>query len=298
MAEERPSAEALESVCCNLCSSWETRPFMRVGSFHVVQCVRCHLVYENPRPASTANGLYEEAYFHSGDSEAQGYDHYLADEANLRRAFRERLRMIERTASRDALLDVGCAYGFSVDEARKRGWSASGVEISRAASEYARNTLHLDVSQGDLTNIRFADQRFSVVTLWETFEHVPDPKGTLREIHRILKAHGWVILSLPDVSSPMARLMRRQWTEYKAPEHFYYFSKRALRRMLDEVGFEVHRGCYLGKYISTAMLLARLAHYAPWLSRLVGGAIRLCRLEGRSWYANSFGIWCVMARKR
>jgi len=79
-----------------------------------------------------------------------------------------------------------------------------------------------------LDNIPRADNFYDAVVLTQVLEHVPDPWQVLREVKRILKPHGRLILSVP-FEGPL----------YGEPWHFYQFTHYALRKMAEETGFNV-----------------------------------------------------------
>ena len=84
-------------------------------------------MYVNPRPdPMELYALYGETYFHNDQSGVVGYTNYLKDEPNIRRTFAGRLKRLSQVVQPGKLLDVGCAAGFFLDEARKIGWQVQG----------------------------------------------------------------------------------------------------------------------------------------------------------------------------
>ena len=106
----------------------------------VVECLRCGLVYATPRldPA-----ILEVLYAAFEDPD------YAAEEAGRRVSARQILRALRRhQAPPGRLLDVGCACGFLLDEARQLGWAVEGIERSRWAAQVARTRFGLTVQKG------------------------------------------------------------------------------------------------------------------------------------------------------
>jgi 2-polyprenyl-3-methyl-5-hydroxy-6-metoxy-1,4-benzoquinol methylase len=236
----------MEYVICNLCGADRPLPFATArdrqhwlpGVFTLVQCGRCGLIYLNPRPdAGELAGYYPD-----------DYDLYAAPpggraarlaQLNLRYAMAKRCRLVERHApGRGRVLDVGCATGLFLDAMRRRGWQAQGVELVEYAAAQARERRGLDVRTGDLAQARYPDAQFDAVTMWDVLEHVPDPLSELREIRRILKPGGVVVLRVPDVSSPEARWFGEYWIGLDAPRHLYVFSPTTLAALLARAGLE------------------------------------------------------------
>ena len=151
-----------------------------------------------------------------------------------------------------------CLPGFFVEQAKTIGWDAIGVEPSEWAAEYARTELGVDVQTGTLESVRFPDAAFDVVTLWEVVEHLPDPRVTLREVRRILRPEGQLILSTPDAGSLAARVSGKRWLGWrKVPEHLFFFDRSTLDRLLVQEGFAPARHRYASLTVSAGFALER-----------------------------------------
>src|SRR5439155_704283 len=97
----------------------------------------CGLVRQATRPSATA-ALYDSDYY-ATENPKGGYANYFLDSDVNRRTFRDRIRAIEsRYGRKGRLLDVGCALGDFLIEAKDAGWDVAGVEISRYAAQRAR----------------------------------------------------------------------------------------------------------------------------------------------------------------
>ncbi len=281
----------LQSVKCNLCGAdhyrilYQAQPGHRAERAYtiteaetgmperIVQCLRCGLIYASPR-RSTRELL--TSYRQSVDQD------YVEEELGRRLAARVTLRMLTSLYQKTGLvLDVGCATGFLLDEARKQGWDVEGVELSTWAADLAQRTFQLKVFRGILKDAAFSSYRFDAVILKDAIEHLTDPRETLIEIRRILKPQGILCINTPNIGSWISRLFKARWwgiNEY----HLFYFTASSLRMMLDAAGFEVikarpHRRAFTLGYWAKRVaphhrflgrLLARLASH-PWLSRRV-----------------------------
>ncbi|HTP57930.1 MAG TPA: class I SAM-dependent methyltransferase, partial [Spirochaetia bacterium] len=93
---------------------------------------------------------------------------------------------------------------------------------------------------GTLQEAGFPDNSFSVVHFSHLIEHVPDPKGLLAEVLRILKPGGFAVITTPNVDGFQARLFRSDWRSAIA-DHVVLFSRRTLGMVIDEAGFQTLR---------------------------------------------------------
>jgi SAM-dependent methyltransferase len=128
-----------------------------------------------------------------------------------------------------------------LDEFRKRGWETFGTELSEQAAGAAREEFGLNVRAITLEDWGFEDKFFDVVTLWHVLEHLPDPRETLREVNRILKDDGLLVVSTPNFDSFQAKVSKEKWFHLDMPRHYYHFSTRTLTQMLGSLDFRVWR---------------------------------------------------------
>ncbi|MFZ4813514.1 MAG: class I SAM-dependent methyltransferase, partial [Phototrophicaceae bacterium] len=242
-------------------------------------------------------------YFKNDDDGTVGYHDYVADEANIRQTFNRRLNILERfirpTGERNKLLDVGCAAGFFIDEASKRGWQVEGLDVSSFAVDYVKTRFGHRAYNVPLIDADLPNNSYDLVGMWDVIEHVPDPKANIQRAAELLRSGGVFSLITPDVGSWVAQLTGRRWIGYKlSEEHVYYFSVKTLSRMLNEAGFDVIHVRHEGKFVTLRLLLDRLGFYAPWLSAPLQAVERALNLSQRSMYINPFDIVWIIARKR
>lgn len=211
----------------------------------IVKCKNCGLVYTNPRIKSTI----------IIDSCSQGDDEvYVSQEEGRKKTFQEGIEWIKKVTKKKEnkeneankemsnekkILDVGCAAGFFLAVAKENGFDPYGIELNAWLAEYGRKKFSLEnVKAGTLEDARWKDNFFEYVTMWDVLEHVPDPIKTLKEINRITKDNGYLVISYPDYSSIFAKLFGRRWW-FLLSHHIYYFTPNTMERMLQKTGFEV-----------------------------------------------------------
>ena len=99
--------------------------------------------------------------------------------------------------------------------ASKAGYTTKGIEISQDAAEYAIREFGLDVEAKPFEELRFAENYFDVVTLWQVLEHVPYPLIILKEVYRILKPRGLLVVLTPNIEGILAKILRKRWWEIR-----------------------------------------------------------------------------------
>jgi len=270
----------METVSCNLCGSssqkqhWTGRDWAYgfPGDFCMVTCKECRLIYLNPRPSPEEIGAYypDEYEPYARTPGARSSLSLLIQRLKLR----SRVRTVTRLAEGGRLLDLGCGSGgFLREMQRLPEWQVQGIEVNQEMATFAREKLGLDVQAGTLEGAHLPASSFDVVTMWDVLEHLPDPLGSLREIHRILKPAGVLITSSPNAASLDARIFGRYWIGLDFPRHLYVFSPHTLFDLLRKAGLQPEKWfCFYGRYTTFALSLslwlnARI-HNRTWQQRL------------------------------
>jgi 2-polyprenyl-3-methyl-5-hydroxy-6-metoxy-1,4-benzoquinol methylase len=148
-------------------------------------------------------------------------------------------------------LDVGCGEGFFLSNASKAGYTAKGIEIAQDAAAYARREFGLEIEAKPFEELRFAENYFDVVTLWQVLEHVPYPLMILKEVHRVLNPGGMLVITTPDIESILAKIFRRKWWNVRML-HINQFTTKTLTNILKNSGF---RNISSGSYKESISLL-------------------------------------------
>jgi SAM-dependent methyltransferase len=151
----------------------------------------------SPLPSRVLQERYGAGYFRGENSgfSAEGYDRVHATWSHLMPFVRAEVGEGARW------LDLGCAYGFLVEEARAAGFRACGLDASHFAVAQAR--AHAPGVAGRLVaghaeRLPFGDARFDVVTAFDLLEHVPEPVEVIREAARVLRPGGLFLAATPD----------------------------------------------------------------------------------------------------
>ena len=246
---------------CHICDNTEGVVFRQARGYQIVACVVCGTRYLSPQPtAADLTELYSQRYFESTNSVAQGYDSYVAEAANWRETFKDRLRHLPSPPPGGRLLDIGAAAGFFVEQARAVGWDAEGIEPSSWAVRYATDVLGVRVREGFFDKSAFPPRTFDLATFWEVIEHVPDPRAFFENVAGVLKPGGFLALSTPDAGSLVARILGPRWLGWqKIPEHLFFFDLPSLTYLLAQSGFEVVSHRYVSLTVSAGFAAERLA---------------------------------------
>lgn len=259
-----PSTD-FEYVPCPLCGSTRQRvahsgpDYLEhiPGRFTLAACLRCGLLYQNPRPTRAAVGRYYPDHYgayspaQSGLRARRGLLGWVTRRGMLRRCALLDQAVPPRPDRPRRLLDIGSGGGLFLEAVQLHGgWQPEGLEPNAQAARATAERLGLPVLQGGLEDARYPDAAFDAVTLWDVLEHLHDPLAGLREIRRILRPGGALFVRVPNAASYVRRLCGRYWVGYDLPRHMCVFSPATLARALALAGFaRIARRYTSGSYL-------------------------------------------------
>jgi SAM-dependent methyltransferase len=98
----------------------------------------------------------------------------------------------------DVLLDIGCNDGLFLSHAAPRCRSAWGVDIDQELLRKASASYpNIGFQYASADRLPFPDASFTVVSMLDVLEHLPDPQAAIREVNRVLVPGGRLIISVP-----------------------------------------------------------------------------------------------------
>ena len=221
---------------------------------------------------------YTADYFSGGHDD--GYADYLGAEPILRREFAGTVDFIRRFRPSGRLLDVGCAYGFFLQEA-KQVYEVSGIELAEDAAAHCRQT-GLRVLSGVADEASLAQLgAMDVIVLLDVIEHLPSPAETLALCARHLNPGGIIVITTGDFGALTARLAGAHWRLMTPPQHLWFFSRDSIRRMAAPLGLALEHFDHPWKLVPLSLITFQLRRMVGLRPGRVTRA-RKCRTAGQS----------------
>jgi len=219
-----------ETVSCNLCTRKKAYILFTKNDLSIVKCTNCGLVYTSPRLTKReVSKLYTT--FNTKVSPKEVY--------SFERDSKKRIAGIIKLKKSGKILEVGCSFGYFLNAAQKMGFDVYGIELSKKAASIGRKRYRLkNVYSMELEKFN-PNIKFDVITMYHTLEHLPDPKKSILHIRKLLKNDGLLVIEVPDVGSFKAKLLKEKWVAYDFNLHYYYFSYKTLRKILEVCGFKI-----------------------------------------------------------
>ncbi|MGY3792467.1 class I SAM-dependent methyltransferase [uncultured Aquimarina sp.] len=184
-----------------------------------------------PKPSEDVLGRYYESddYISHTDSKRTFFEklYHIVKSYSLRK----KVRLItELNNQPGTLLDIGAGTGDFLMQAQKQKWDVIGVEPNDQAKEQAKKKgVLLETTTSNLSS-----NNFDVITMWHVLEHVPDLSAQIKELKRLLKPNGHLIIAVPNFKSYDAEYYNSHWAAYDVPRHLWHFSEKAIENLFQE----------------------------------------------------------------
>jgi len=156
-------------------------------------------------------------------------------------------------------LDVGCGH-----KPYEKTFFAGAEKY--IGMDYLTDRSKPDVV-GSATDIPLGDASFDTVVSTEVLEHVPDPLKALREMYRVLKPGGYLILSTP-----------MYWPRHEVPYDYFRYPYDGLLHLIKTSGFELTRLYNRGRSYAFIGVVIQGTQPISWKSV--------------PWLINRFFLWC------
>ncbi len=235
---------------------------------HLLRCQQCGLTFV---PQTSNQHNLEAHYIDMVDEQ------YLDEEISRRETSQKVLKRIQKFKKTGRLLEVGCATGFFLDEAKKNGWDVCGIEPSKWAADYAAQTFNLKVTQSLLNNTEETNNSFDVIVMLDVIEHLTNPARELQALRQMLKNDGILYISTPNISSFTSKLLKSRWwgiNQY----HLFCFSKKTLSKLLKRVHIKPKKYYSHPRSFSVNYLLKRSGLPKP-IIKIFSSLTKWCHID-------------------
>jgi 2-polyprenyl-3-methyl-5-hydroxy-6-metoxy-1,4-benzoquinol methylase len=250
---EKSSVELPVRTHCNVCGAADFAVVYAAGVAQVnqiVKCTGCGLMYANPRREADLVDIESWPEDPNFDVERERPQRIEKERLQVRDLDRTRRHLNNLYPSRGRLVEVGSSFGYILEAFRKDGWGVLGIEPDRHAAKYASDKMKIETINSTLDSARLPDESVDVIVMLHVIEHVPDPIGTLREIMRVLKPGGHLVLETPRYDTAMFWLLGRRERSLSCDGHIFFFTTDSLRKAYTAAGFQLERLDYTGRSLT------------------------------------------------
>ena len=89
-------------------------------------------------------------------------------------------------------------------------------------------------------------------------EHTHDPRKIIKELYRILKENGVVVIQVPNTDCIQFKLFKRRWAAVDVPRDLYYFNVHLLKELLSKERCQVVKVDHTNNFLHPPTLVISL----------------------------------------
>lgn len=221
---------------CPVCDSTSSKIFCKKDGFVHNQCTNCSMVYLSPRLTvdathdfynSVVNEAYNDTKFHDDSSSS------MDDQLNLLNF--SILQKYVKYSKNLKLLEIGPGRGVFLKKASTEGFHTTAIELNSKLIDKLSKFCD-EVYSDDLTKLNLIENSYDVIYFRDVIEHIPNPKIFLKEIWRILKRRGILIIDTHNIDALIFRLTKEYHTVIFGFEHPLHWSPKTLKLACESVG--------------------------------------------------------------
>lgn len=232
------------NIPCCICGAGASEPLFETeypvfnypGTFSMRKCSGCGLLFNSPRlPDADFPSLYQDNYYFFKRDDAVEF-------ARIVQMYRRTVKLVESDIKDKKVVEIGSAKGYLLAVMHRMGWHTKGIEISKAAAEYAHRKFGIDTYVGTLEQYLksqdFAKSPF--VLAIDLIEHVLSPLDFIRSVNQIMEDNAVLIIDTPNGGSHNQSTEGVRWKGCN-PFHIFLFSKDNITQLLSDNGFSVEQ---------------------------------------------------------
>lgn len=269
-----------ENLYCEFCKGYSIAAKYNFDSSSIFKCNDCGLMFLHPIPSILElKKIYNGKYFENETllspemKYLYGYYDYISERLNKQYGYQGIIKSVRELlptkAHKPRWLDIGCGYGYLMDIVFDNGFEVTGVEFNPYAAKYIKSKYVYPVIEGTIKSIP-KDKKFEVISMMDVIEHLRNPFEDLNMIRDLLVENGLIVITTMDSESLTSRILGKKLEDFRRTrEHIFFFSRRSMRAVLKQHGYEILKMRSIGHTFQLKFLFERIGNYFPRISKVI-----------------------------
>ncbi len=210
-------------------------------SYNLYKCLNCGLGFISPLPSKQELTKFYHAQYYQGGNKLGYNAPYETLEQGLKKTYEGIIQKVQSLSGKKTfplVLDVGCAYGYFLDCA-KRCMNSSvriGIDISDAAEKSITAKGHSFI-KGGFEEAKIPNIAFDLIFMGDVFEHFLNPIAIMQRLDQFIKPGGIAVITTVDFSSLAAKILGKRWRLMTPPEHLFFWTPTSLKLLFQKYGW-------------------------------------------------------------
>ena len=173
------------------------------------------------------------------------------------------------------VLNVGAATGRTSEILSQYG-EVTSLEFDKDCCDFANNNLNLNIINGSILELPFANETFDIVCAFDVIEHVEDDLTAVAEMKRVCKNGGLIAVTVPAFMS--------LWSQHDVVNHhFRRYTNANLLQLFDDIKLKPTTATYFNTLLFSPIFIFRmLGKLVPqkWIRKGAGSDATIMKEEG------------------
>lgn len=210
---------------CDMCGSREVEFLDVIQGFVFKQCKKCSFVFAPDITPEYLKSLYAKGYHGPDDGgPKKGWSKNIS-------FLEPALKLLPNGPLR--VLDFGTGQDLAPDELRKLGHRVIAVDIAPPIRP------HPDRLTGDILELGLKRNQFDLVYAFQVFEHLPNPRSILKELLRLLKPEGLLLIHTDMETEARLENDFRNWWYVAPPDHCSFYRPQTFETALKDTHHKI-----------------------------------------------------------
>ena len=203
----------------------------------IIRCLECDHMQLFPVPT-----LNEDKKFYDENLQSKN----INDVGSIKRARRKmmpdttrRYQFIKKIIPKKSrVLEIGSGHGFFLEIMKTNGFDIIGYDISKEQRKKSKKITNVPVYDVNMSEKISLGDKFDIVISFHTLEHIADPITLLKNIKKLLKPKGKILIEVPNSDDFHLKLNKFYKEFYWERAHIHYFNPKILKNVIQKSGFK------------------------------------------------------------
>jgi len=223
----------MEDVRCIFCSKGSEKIVIEENGFKGRKCSQCSLIFISPRQT-----FAETLSLYVNDQGLTSANMHLSDAYVKRLHAKHNVSIIKKYRKEGAILEIGAGAGYFLDEARKKGFKAFGIEPNKIAADFVTKNLKIPCEKTALSGSTFGEKKFDIVYHSNVLSHLYDPIVEFKKINEKLIDNGILVFETGNIGE-IKQKYYSLFDTFGYPDHLFFFGENSIRSLLKITEFEI-----------------------------------------------------------
>lgn len=230
-------------IKCPACFQPEGEFHFAKHGFQYKKCKNCYTLFVSPRP----NSKMISSFYRNSTSSRYWAEHFypITAEARREKIYRPRAKEVSQLVKSDVkdfdknIIDVGAGYGIFLEEILKLNTfdKVIGIEPNKDLARTCREKK-IETIEKSIEEIKTDELKGSVVCSFEVFEHVFDPDKFIKDLKKVTKKNGLILLTTLSYSGFDLLTLGKESNSISPPHHINFFTVEGFREILKKNNLE------------------------------------------------------------